>query len=148
MSPELERFAGNRVQRRVVIEAIAAARQPFAARSLWEMVKTRDALVSRATVYRTLRLLRESGLVRMTVLPSGNRVFHIDQPVIFWTCDDCSRIRAFSCDELKERARFFAEANGFHRVEISVEVHSYCEDLRQRGSCGQDSGRAKKDRAR
>ena len=61
MSPELERLAGNRIGRRVVIETIADARQPFSARYLYEMVKERNPTVSRTTVYRTLRLLRERG---------------------------------------------------------------------------------------
>jgi Fur family ferric uptake transcriptional regulator len=138
MLPELERLAGNRIGRRMVIETIVAAEQPFSARYLCEIVKNRDPTVSHATVYRTLRLLRERQLVRVAVLKGGNRVFHVNRPVIFWICEDCSRIRTFSSDEVSETLRLFAEAKGFHSVEITVEVHSPCEELRRKGFCSQD----------
>ena len=143
MSPELERVAGNRIGRRVIIETIAAAEQPFSARYLCEMVKNRDSAVSRTTVYRTLRLLRDRQLVHMTVLQGGNRVFHLDRPAIFWICDDCSRIRTFSSEEVTESLRLFAETKGFHSVEITVEVHSSCAELRQKGFCSQVSSTVK-----
>ncbi|HEY5742949.1 MAG TPA: transcriptional repressor [Terrimicrobiaceae bacterium] len=143
MSPEIERLAGNRKERRVVIETIATAEQPFSAKDLCEMVKNRDPAVSRTTVYRTLRLLRERQLVRMTVLQGGNRVFHLNRPSIFWVCDDCSRIRTFAADEVTEILRQFAETKGFHSVEITVEVHSACDELRRKGFCSQDRPRSK-----
>ena len=148
MSPELERLAGNRIGRRVVIETIADARQPFSARYLYEMVKERNPTVSRTTVYRTLRLLRERQLVRATVLQGGNRVFHLDRPVVFWICDDCSRIHTFSSNEVSETLRLFAEAKGFHPVGITVEAHSPCEELRREGFCSQEAPAQKKDDTR
>jgi Fe2+ or Zn2+ uptake regulation protein len=144
MSPEIERLAGNRKERRVVIETIATAEQPFSAKGLCEMVKNRDPAVSRTTVYRTLRLLRERQLVRMTVLQGGNRVFHLNRPSIFWICDDCSRIRAFCSEEVTETLRLFAETRGFHSVETTVEVHSPCGELRRKGFCSQDRPRSKR----
>ena len=143
MSPELERLAGNLSRRRVVIETIAAADQPFSFTYLCDMVKKRDPTVSRTTVYRTLRLLRERQLVRTTVLEGGNRVFHLDRPAFFWICDDCSRIRTFPSDEATETLRLFAETKGFHSIEITVEVHSSCAELRQKGFCSQVSSTVK-----
>ena len=62
MSPEFERLAGNLPRRRVVIQTIVAAEEPFSFAQLCEMVQKRDPSVSRTTVYRTLRLLRERQL--------------------------------------------------------------------------------------
>jgi Fe2+ or Zn2+ uptake regulation protein len=143
MSQEFERLAENLPRRRVVIQTIVAAEEPFSFVQLCEMVQTRDPSVSRTTVYRTLRLLRERQLIRMTVLQGGYRVFHLDRPVIFWVCDDCSRIRAFCCDELSETLRPFAKAKGFHAIDITIEVRSPCKQLRQKGFCSQDSPAAK-----
>ncbi len=145
MSPELERLAGNRIGRRMIIETIAAAEQPFSAKYLCEMVKNRDPTVSRTTIYRTLRLLRERQLVRVTLLQGGNRVFHLDRPAFFWICDDCSRIRTFSSEEVTETLRLFAETKGFHSVETTVEVHSPCGELRRKGLCSQASPGAKEE---
>ena len=145
MSPELERFAGNRKKRRLVIETIVAAEQPFSARHLCEMVKSRDPTISYTTVYRTLRLLREHRLIRMAVLQGGKRMLRMDPSAIFWICDDCSRIRALPFGEEIETLRLFAETKGFHSLRITVEVHSPCEELRRKGFCSQDSSDANKD---
>jgi Fe2+ or Zn2+ uptake regulation protein len=143
MSPEFERLAGNLGRRRVVIETIVAAEEPFSFAHLCEMVKKRDPAVSRTTVYRTLRLLRERQLLHMTALRDGKRVFHLDRPTIFWVCDDCSRIRTFHSDEATETLCLFAETKGFHSIEITVEVNSPCAELRQKGFCSQDSSTVK-----
>ena len=74
---------GNRKKRRVVIETIVAAEQPFSSRQLCEMVKSSDPTISHITIYRTLRLLRERQLIRMTVLQPSKRVFHLDLPIDF-----------------------------------------------------------------
>ena len=147
MSQELKRLAKNLTRRRVVIETIAAAEQPFSFAHLCDMVKSRDPAVSRTTVYRTLRLLRERQLVRLTVLQGGCRVFHLGQPAIFSICDDCSRICTFSCEEVIKSLRLFAEAKGFHSVEIKVEVHSRCRELRRKGFCSHDGRKAKEENA-
>jgi hypothetical protein len=63
-------------------------------------------------------ILRERQLVRVTVLQGGNRVFHLDRPAFFWICDDCSRIRTFSSEEVTETLRLFAETKGFIRSKL------------------------------
>jgi Fe2+ or Zn2+ uptake regulation protein len=141
MSPELERLAGNLSRRRLVIQTIVAAEEPFSFVQLCEMVQKRDPTVSRPTVYRTLRLLRERQLIRTTVLQGGNRVFHLDRPAIFLVCDECSRIRTFFCDELTEYLRLFAKNKDFQPVEVAVKAHSPCEELRCEGFCSQYSRR-------
>ena len=50
--------------RRAIIEAVFSTEKHFTAEELLEWAQRRDKSVSRATVYRTLPLLTESGLVR------------------------------------------------------------------------------------
>ena len=51
-------------QRRAIIEAVFGTEKHFTAEELLKWARRRDESVSRATVYRTLPLLTESGLVR------------------------------------------------------------------------------------
>ena len=51
-------------QRRAIIETVFSTEEHFTAEQLLEWSRRRDKSVSRATVYRTLPLLTESGLVR------------------------------------------------------------------------------------
>src|ERR1019366_1353053 len=51
-------------QRRAIIEAVFSTEKHFTAEELLGWAQRRDKSISRATVYRTLPLLTESGLVR------------------------------------------------------------------------------------
>ena len=51
-------------QRHAIIESVFSTQQHFTAEQLLEWSRARDKSVSRATVYRTLPLLTESGLLR------------------------------------------------------------------------------------
>ena len=50
-------------QRRAIVDTVFGTDQHFTAEQLLEWAKEKDSSVSRATVYRTLPLLTESGLV-------------------------------------------------------------------------------------
>ncbi|MDC0144391.1 transcriptional repressor, partial [Verrucomicrobia bacterium] len=50
-------------QRRAIVDTVFGTDQHFTAEQLLEWARERDKSVSRATVYRTLPLLTESGLV-------------------------------------------------------------------------------------
>ena len=51
-------------QRRLILAEIEEARRCLSSEEVFVRVRSRDARVSMATVYRTLKLLAESGLVR------------------------------------------------------------------------------------
>src|SRR2546425_6563533 len=51
-------------QRQAIIDSVFSTEEHFTAEQLLEWSRRRDGSVSRATVYRTLPLLTESGLVR------------------------------------------------------------------------------------
>src|SRR5437879_3449967 len=51
-------------QRQAIIDSVFSTEEHFTAEQLLEWSRRRDRSVSRATVYRTLPLLTESGLVR------------------------------------------------------------------------------------
>jgi Fe2+ or Zn2+ uptake regulation protein len=144
MSPELENLAGNLSRRRIVLQTIAAAEEPFSFANLCEMVRKRDFRVSRTTVYRTLKLLLNRKLIYSTTLGACDRVFHLHHYTIFCVCNDCSRVRAFSSHKVSHELRRIAERKGFHAIKINVEVHSPCEELRRIGFCHRRFPAAKK----
>ncbi len=51
-------------QREVIVEAAFGTKEHYTAEELWEMARKLDRTASRATVYRTLALLVECGLLR------------------------------------------------------------------------------------
>jgi Fe2+ or Zn2+ uptake regulation protein len=62
-------------QRVAVAEYVLSTDEHPSADEVWERVKRRFPMISRATVYNTLHLFAESGLLRELVLAEGRIVF-------------------------------------------------------------------------
>jgi Fur family transcriptional regulator, iron response regulator len=62
-------------QRSAVAEHVLAARTHASAEEVWAQVRRRCPTPSRATVYNTLNLFVEKGLIRTQVLKEGTAVF-------------------------------------------------------------------------
>ncbi len=126
-------------QRQVIVETAFSTNQHFTAEQLLEWSRRRDQSVSRATVYRTLPLLTESGLVREMDFGKEYRFYdpnYAEHPrhnhII---CLDCQRILEFEdakLDQLLERiCRQLGFSAGAHRLEITAN----CQELRRTGAC-------------
>lgn len=63
-------------QRTMILECLLSADDHVTAENLFERVKERYPHLSFSTVYRTLELLRDSGLVTQTDLGGGNWRYH------------------------------------------------------------------------
>jgi len=91
-------------ERQHIFEEVAKLKDHFDADSLYDRFKKRGARISRDTVYRTLPLLLESGVIQKSV-GEGKRDFfertsvkgHHDHMV----CIQCRRIIEFKCDEIE-----------------------------------------------
>src|SRR5690242_12603179 len=83
-------------QRQAIIETVFATEQHFTAEQLLEWSRRRDKSVSRATVYRTLPLLTESGLVREIDFGKDYKFYdpnYAEHPRHnHIVCQDCQRI--------------------------------------------------------
>jgi Fur family ferric uptake transcriptional regulator len=91
-------------ERRHIFEEITHMKRHFDADSLYERFKTKGLRISRDTVYRTIPLLLESGVIQKSV-GEGKREFyepttkgHHDHMV----CVRCGKIIEFTCDEIEK----------------------------------------------
>src|SRR5213078_717919 len=82
-------------QRQAIIDSVFSTDEHFTAEQLLEWSRRRDKSVSRATVYRTLPLLTESGLVREMAFGKDHTFYdpnYADHPnhshII---CQDCDK---------------------------------------------------------
>ena len=75
------RAAGKRVtaQRRLVLDILAAADRHLDASEVYDRAHDRDSRLSLATVYRTLKTLVESGLVRQLHLAGERHYYELDR---------------------------------------------------------------------
>src|SRR5437773_7848627 len=93
-------------QRQAIIETAFSTRQHFTAEQLLAWSRRRDKSVSRATVYRTLPLLTESGLVREMDFGKDHKFYdpnYAEHPrhnhII---CQDCEKIVEFESSKIEK----------------------------------------------
>src|SRR5580698_6038879 len=93
-------------QRQAIVDTVFGTDQHFTAEQLLEWSRQKDKSVSRATVYRTLPLLTESGLVREMDFGRDQTFYdpnYADHPnhnhII---CQDCNTIVEFDSDQIKK----------------------------------------------
>lgn len=91
-------------ERLAILAAVLESTDHFDVEELYSRLRTRDRRVSRATVYRTLHLLVESGLVDRARFGSDSFSYeqiggrgHHDHMV----CNDCGRVIEFVSDEIE-----------------------------------------------
>lgn len=126
-------------QRRTIIETAFSTDQHFTAEQLLAWSRLRDKSVSRATVYRTLPLLTESGLVREIDLGKDHRFYdpnYAEHPrhnhVI---CEDCQKIVEFEDARLEQLVDELSRQHGFTVDSHRLQITARCNALREQGTC-------------
>jgi Fur family transcriptional regulator, ferric uptake regulator len=131
-------------QRRAIIETAFATREHFTAEQLLEWSRRRDKSVSRATVYRTLPLLTESGLVREMDFGGDHRFYdpnYAEHPhhnhII---CQDCGEIFEFESDEIERLGKSISRDMGFSVQAHRLQITATCDEFRKLGTCRRSAG--------
>lgn len=126
-------------QREVVIEAAFATQEHFNAEELLEMVRSIDRGVSRATVYRTLGLLVESGMLREIDLGRDLTYYDpnfLDKPQHnHLICKDCDRVVEFEDEHIALLEDCITRRLGFSPATKSIRIEANCNELARFGVC-------------
>lgn len=122
-------------ERQAVLDEVFAAHDHFEAEELLLRLKKRKHRVSRATIYRTLELLVEAGLVRKVSLgggtglgPRGAYFEHIwgHEHHDHLVCTACGRIIEFSDEDLEDLQERICQAHGFKPQSHSLKIIGLC----------------------
>jgi Fur family ferric uptake transcriptional regulator len=131
-------------QRHAIIESVFSTSQHFTAEQLLEWSRRRDKTVSRATVYRTLPLLTESGLVREMDFGKDYKFYdpnyaaHPHHNHII--CQDCEKIVEFESDKIEKIENEISHRLGFAVKTHQLQITASCEELKKLGACKKKSG--------
>jgi len=127
------------VQREAIIEAAFATKEHFTAEELLVMARNIEKSVSRATVYRTLPLMVESGLLRELDLGSDTKVYDpnfVEHPTHnHLICVDCNKIIEFEDPNMELLENCITRRLGFSPANKAVTIEAHCDELKARGSC-------------
>ena len=131
-------------QRWAIIETAFSTEKHFTAEQLLKWSRRRDKSVSRATVYRTLPLLTQSGLVREMDFGKERKFYdpnYAERPrhshII---CQDCGKIVEFESDQIEQLENELSHRLGFSVKAHRLQITASCEEFRRLGRC------SKKDR--
>ena len=126
-------------QRRAIIDTAFGTRQHFTAEQLLAWSRGRDKSVSRATVYRTLPLLTESGLVREMDFGQNYKFYdpnYAEHPhhnhII---CQDCEKIVEFESEQLDDLEKEISHRLGFSAKAHRLQISAHCEQFQKLGTC-------------
>jgi Fur family transcriptional regulator, ferric uptake regulator len=126
-------------QRRAIIDTAFNTREHFTAEQLLDWSRKRDRSVSRATVYRTLPLLTESGLVREVDFGKDYKFYdpnYAERPhhnhII---CLDCDKVFEFESEGLEKLENEVSRRLGFAVTARRLQITGHCEELRKLGAC-------------
>jgi len=122
-------------QRTLIIDTFFEVGGHLSVEELWGRVRGRDTRVSVATVYRTMKLLAESGLVHAQNFGDGQTRYevavgreHHDHLI----CTGCGAIVEFENDRIEALQEAVARRHGFQVRSHKMELYGLCRNC-QRG---------------
>lgn len=138
-------------QRQAIIEAAFSTTEHFSAEALLERSRKVDPSVSRATVYRTLPLLVESGALRELDFGGDHKLYDpnfVEHPTHnHLICVDCQKIIEFEDTHMDLLEECITRRLGFSPTQKQVTIQATCDKLQREGEC-QNKPRKKKPRGK
>jgi Fur family transcriptional regulator, ferric uptake regulator len=140
-APEIFReFLKNEKKHRVtperfeVLDAVMEYKGHFAADDLFVVLKNAKSRVSRATVYNTLELLVQCGL--LTKRNFGDNISHFEftfrkQSHDHLICVDCGKILEFSSTKLKNIPQEISNELGYEFSSYSFNIFARCKNSKE-----------------
>jgi Fur family ferric uptake transcriptional regulator len=126
-------------QRDVIVTAAFASDDHFTAEELLGKARRLDPKTSRATLYRTISLLVECGLLREIDLGRDERVYDpnfLDSPDHnHLICVDCGTVIEFEDENIAELIDELTQRLGFRPSSKSMRIEACCDKLRKEGRC-------------
>jgi Fur family ferric uptake transcriptional regulator len=125
-------------RRDLILETLAESGRHVTAEELLRAVRARDPRVGAATVYRTLRILQESGIVAERRFEGGATQFELlgDDHHDHLICTQCKMIIEFEDESIERDQHRIAEAHGFELHSHRHELYGLCPQCQRKPRSG------------
>jgi Fur family peroxide stress response transcriptional regulator len=137
------RAAGRRLtpQRKLILKVLEESDVHLDADALYEQVKACDPDVSLATVYRTLAVLREIGLVEEHRLGQDHGHYEAvrQEPHYHFTCLRCGTVIEFDAPLVAQIERELCDREGVRVTGTHLHVSGYCAKCRSKTGQGTET---------
>ncbi|MGJ8655890.1 MAG: Fur family transcriptional regulator [Akkermansiaceae bacterium] len=126
-------------QRDEIVTLIFSKDEHFTADELYDRIRKNNSSASRATLYRTLSLLEEAGLLHEIDLGGDQKTYDpnfVDSPSHnHLICIDCGKVVEFEDDNIEILNDCITRRMGFRPAKQSIRIEACCETLRSSGVC-------------
>ena len=128
--------AGLRItnQRALILDIIRRGHGHLDADEVYRQAREKQARLSLSTVYRTLRMLKELGLVEELHFDEAHHHYEVKTSVEHHhlTCLGCGRVVEFKCLLSQKMKRNIGREKGFEVTGAEVRMTGYCSKCRQK----------------
>ena len=138
------RQAGKRItpQRLLILETMREAGGHLHADEIYSLARQKAPRLSLSTVYRTLAMLKEAGLVDELHLGEEHHHYEIrGDGHHHLICQGCGKVVEFECPFSQDLLRDLGEEHGFEIAGIHLDLVGYCAECRQGGQGDGERGR-------
>ena len=139
-SPDTNRIVlsggGLRVtnQRTLILEIIRQGKGHLDADEVYRRARKKQPNLSLSTVYRTLRMLKELGLIQKVHFDEDHHHYEVKAPQEHHhlVCLGCGKVVEFQYPLYRYVKKNVAEAKGFDIVDTEIRMRGYCSECCQR----------------
>lgn len=118
-------------QRRTILHEAIAARGHFPAEKLLKLCKKKDPTISKATVYRTLTLLKDSKILEEQDFGEDKKYYELalgHKHHDHFICIKCGKIIEFENEAIEKLQSLEAKKSSFKVVYHSLKLFGYCKN--------------------
>lgn len=118
-------------QRKLIVEELLHINDHIDAESLHKRIQEKDSGIGLATIYRTLSLLKEAGIIEEQKFADGRAVFEILDPNRHHDhliCIRCGKIIEFEDTTIERLQEEIAAKYGFKLISHRLDLYGRCQD--------------------
>ena len=120
-------------QRRLLLELIRDSEGHLDAKELYQRARARDESIGPATVYRSLNLFKELGLVDQRRLGKVCCCYEIKQSMQHQhlVCQRCGKVIEFQVPNFQKLIKTIKQEHNFKIIKAELCIEGYCEQCEQ-----------------
>lgn len=116
-------------QRRVIAEFMLKLDRHIDAEELFNEMRSQGHNIGFATIYRTLNLFKDAGLVEQKTFEDGKAIFELQRPDEHHDhliCNDCGKVFEFENEEIEALQKKVAESFGLKLTSHNLDLRGIC----------------------
>lgn len=123
-------------EREEILREILNFKEHFDTEEIYLRLKSKGQKISKASVYRTIPILIEAGLIQEVYRHGGRAYYEVTlekSPHLHFICVKCKKVDEVGGDELLQVITKEKEKKGFSPLTYHLEIFGICKNCKERG---------------